>query len=120
MKVGPWQEYSSKVQAVAASATPTAPNLRGEGATEEAKKLIAPMSYVSADVPPLLLFHEASDRVVDVSNSDDFVESLKAAGAKDITYNRYTDGSGHGVFNANRKETHAEMERFFARTLGKP
>jgi acetyl esterase/lipase len=115
---GPWQEYSSAVAAVAASATPTSPNvLRG---SEEDKMLIAPMSYVSADAPPFLLFHEASDRTVAVSNSDDFVAALKKAGAKDISYRRYTDGSGHGVFARNAKETGPAMIQFFARTIGRP
>ncbi len=114
---GPWQEYSSAVAAVAASAMPTTPNIRG--GSEEDRKLIAPMSYVSAGAPPFLLFHEASDRTVNVSNSDNFVEALRKAGAKDVTYRRFTDGSGHGVFTKNAKETGPEMEQFFARTIGK-
>jgi len=114
---GPWQEYSSIVQAVACSATPTRPNLRG--GSEEDRKLIALMSYVRADAPPFLLFHEASDGTVNVSNSDDFVEALRQVGAKDVTYKRYTDGSGHGVFIRNTQETAPAMEQFFARTIGK-
>ena len=113
---GPWQEHSSAVQAVAASATPTRPNV--PGGTEADKTLIAPMTYVSADAPPFLLFHEASDSTVNVSNSDDFVAALKEAGATDVIYKRYTDGSGHGVFRANLEETAPEMMRFFARALG--
>ncbi|MHC4997149.1 MAG: alpha/beta hydrolase fold domain-containing protein [Planctomycetota bacterium] len=120
LDVGPWQEYSSAVQAVAASATPTSPRVRGEGYTEEHNKLVAPMTYVSADAPPFLLFHEESDRTVPVSNSDDFVKALKEAGAMDITYMRYTDGSGHGVFSANKEETFPALEKFFTRTLEKP
>ena len=116
LDAGPWQEYSSAVQAVAGSATPTRPNI--PGGTEADRALIAPMTYVSADAPPFLLFHEVSDRVVNVSNSDELAAALKEAGAADVTYKRYADGSGHGVFQANFEETAAEMERFFARTLG--
>jgi acetyl esterase/lipase len=112
---GPWQDYSSQVQAVAASATPTRPMSRGRPDAQLAS--IAPMTYVSADAPPFLLFHEASDRTVDVSHSDDFVKALKLAGAKDVTYRRLTDGSGHGAFNKNLKESSADMAEFFARTL---
>ena len=113
---GPWLEHSSAVQAVAASATPARPNL--PGGTEADKALISPLTYVSADAPPFLLFHEASDRTVNVSNSDDLVSALKNAGATAVIYKRYTDGSGHGVFRTNLDETAPEMRRFFARALG--
>ena len=113
---GPWLEHSSSVQAVAASATPTRPNV--PGGTEADRALISPLTYAFADAPPFLLFHEASDRTVNVSNSDDLVSALKNAGASDVNYKRYTDGSGHGVFRANFEETAPEMRRFFDRTLG--
>ena len=115
---GPWREFSSAVQAVAASATPTLPKF-GRG-SDEVKKLVAPMTYVSADVPPMLLFHDESDRTVPVINSDGFVEALKNVGARDITYKRYNNNSGHGVFGRNAKETVPMMETFFARTLKAP
>ena len=115
---GPWQDFSSAVQAVAASATPTLPRF-GRG-SDKVKKLVAPMTYVSADSPPMLLFHDESDRTVPIINSDGFVKALKNAGAKDITYKRYTNNSGHGVFGRNAKETVPMMEAFFARTLKAP
>ena len=113
---GPWRDYSSRVQAVAASATPTS---MGERWDDPGMDLIKPMSYITADAPPFLLFHEESDRTVPVSNSDDFVRAMKAAGAKDINYMRYTDGSGHGVFGANQDETWPAMQAFFDRVLRK-
>ncbi len=112
---GPWREFSSGVQAVVASATPTLPTFGS--ASNEVKKLVAPMTYVSAVSPPMLLFHDQGDRTVPVANSDGFVEALKKAGAKDITYKRYNNKSGHGVFGRNAKETTPLMEAFFARTL---
>ena len=103
---------------MAASATPTSPNIRG--GTDEQRALIAPMNYVMAASPPLLLFHEVSDKTVPISNSDDFVAALKEAGAMDVTYRRLSDGSGHGVFQKGLKRHQRDMADFFARTLGQP
>ena len=114
---GPWQSFSSRVQAVVASATPT--SMGGRTETDSSTDMIKPMSYITADAPPFLLVHEESDRTVPVSNSDDFVKAMKEVGAKDINYKRYTDGSGHGVFQENIEETGPLMEAFFERTLRK-
>jgi len=78
---GPCQDYSSAVQAVAASAT--APGLLDERNFDV--ELIQPMTYVTADAPPLLLFHEETDRTVPVSNADDFDKAMNEAGAEDIS-----------------------------------
>ena len=112
---GPFQDYSSQIQAVAASATPTRPMRRGE--VNPGLAAVAPITYVTKDAPPFLLFHEVSDRLVDIGHSDDFVKALKAAGATDVTYRRMTDGSGHAVFQKNRTAFQEEMVSFFARTL---
>lgn len=112
---GPHQEFSSQIQAVAASATPTRPMSRGK--TDARFAAIAPITYVTEDAPPFLLFHEVSDRLVDIGHSDDFVKALKSAGAQDVTYRRLTDGSGHSVFQKNKGKFSAEMAKFFARTL---
>lgn len=88
---GPYQEFSSEVQAVAASATPTSflipmsDRARGRFAAEmenrnpqrEALQKISPISYLSADTPPFLLFHEASDKTVGVYQSDTFAQALR-------------------------------------------
>ncbi len=79
---------------------------------------MAPINYVSADAPPILLFHDESDGTVPIANGDEFVKALRDAGAKDVTYKRYTNESGHGVFSRNAKETAPLMKAFFARTLG--
>ena len=63
--------------------------------------------------PPFLLFHEVSDRLVDIGHFDDFIKALKVAGAKDITYRRMTDGSGHAIFQKNRTSFQEEMVSFF-------
>lgn len=130
---GPWQDESSNVQAVCASATPTSflspmnsrvRTSQNNGAqngvmqmSDEMKAKVSPITYVSAEAPPFLLVHEASDRTVNVSQSDQLVEALKKAGATDVTYMRYEDGTGHGTFNANQKETKPAMRKFFDRVL---
>ncbi len=128
---GPWRDYSSMVQAVVAGATPTSflipinarharqiteGNSRADW-PEELKKKCSPISYVAADAPPFLLFHSTSDSTVNVRQSDDFVKALRQAGAKDITYKRYEDQSGHGVFGKHIDETGPARQAFFDRVL---
>ena len=126
---GSFMNYSSAVQAVVSSATPTDFSLfRGGGASsgflagpeetlKDRIKKASPISYVRKDAPPFLLFHGTSDKTVDVKHSDTFVEALKKAGAKDVTYIR-VEGAGHGVFGQNKLENHKRMDEFFERTLG--
>lgn len=129
---GPYQTYSSAVQAVVASATPTSflipmsdrarERFEQEKASSNAERdamrsKISPATYVSADTPPMLLFHETSDKTVGVYQSDTFVRALRDAGAKDINYMLFGDGSGHGVFQHNLTVTETAREAFFARTL---
>ncbi|MEQ1859211.1 MAG: alpha/beta fold hydrolase [Chthoniobacteraceae bacterium] len=127
---GPYQDQSSLLQAVCASATPTDFKLFGggrsstggllagdEATAEERSRKASPISYVAKDAPPFLLIHGTTDTTVNVKHSDTFVEALKAAGAKDVTYIRI-EGSGHGVFNEHSAKTGPAMEEFFKRTLG--
>ncbi len=129
---GPYQEQSSLLNAVCASAVPTdflnwhvpiedhrvlAPLLAGpEGTLMERARKASPITYVHADAPPFLIIHGTADRTVDVSQADRFVDALREAGAKDVTYMRF-DNAGHGVFGQHRDETYPAMEQFFARTL---
>lgn len=124
---GPWQNQSSLIQAVAASATPTDFSLfkrRREGDTKwvndkykpgELAKLSSPITHLAKDAPPFLLFHGTADKTVDVKHSDTFVEALKKLEC-DVTYIRIPD-AGHGVFNQHADRTKPAMEEFFARTL---
>lgn len=127
---GPFQEQSSLLQAVCASATPADFRLFGGGraansgliagdeATLEARaRQASPITYVAADAPPFLLIHGTADTTVNVKHGDSFAAALKAAGAKDVTYLRI-DGSGHGVFNEHAAQTGPAMAEFFKRTLG--
>jgi len=116
---GPYQKYSSMVQSAHCSSTPIMPRFRkGKGSNQDVRK-IQPMTYISADVPPLYLIHGASDQKAPVSYVDDFVKALREAGAKDITYKRYTDGTGHGAYVKHIEEARPAREAFFARTLMK-
>lgn len=129
---GPYQEYSSAVQAIVASATPTSflipmsergkerferETLNPDPERDDLRKKISPISYISPETPPMLLFHEESDRTVGVYQSDTFVKALREAGAKDVNYVLFGDGTGHGTFRANIAITEPMREAFFARTL---
>ena len=118
---GPYQEYSSMVQAAHCSSTPIMPGfrgLRGKPADPDVQK-IQPMTYVSGDVPPLYFIHGTEDTKAPVRFLDDFVKALREAGAKDITYKRYDDGTGHGAYVKHIEEARPAREAFLARTLGK-
>ena len=138
---GPWQEYSSMVQAVVCSATPSnflvpmndrvrpqppssGPQERSRGRiggnfSDEMRKKMSPITYVSADAPPFMIVHDTSDRTVAVRHGDDLHKALKDAGAKVVTYLRYDDGYGHGVWGGNAAALGPAREIFFARHLKK-
>ena len=94
-------------------------NFERQSATRDKslRKKISPISWVSPDAPPMLLFHEESDRTVGVYQSDTFVQALRDAGAKDVNYMLFGDGTGHGTFQRNLLITEPMREAFFARTL---
>jgi len=132
---GPYQDQSSLLQAVCCSATPT--DLTNWGAQrddsflkhgllagpeetfEQRAKQASPIKHVRPDAPPFLVIHGTADRVVPIAHGDRFVEALKKAKAKDVTYMRF-EGDGHGVFSQRSAETYPAMEKFFARTIGSP
>jgi len=115
---GPWQEYSSMVQSVVGSATPTEipERFRSNTLTKEELRNISPMAHVSSNAPPFLLIHDVSDRTVPVEQADEFVTALKQAGAKEVSYFRFDNGSGHGVIR-NINVIKPAMESFFMQTL---
>ncbi len=86
-------------------------------ALKMAQAKISPITYVSADTPPMLLFHELSDNTVGVYQSDTFVKAQRDAGAKDINYVLLGYGSGHGVFAQNIATLEPMREAFFEQTL---
>ena len=126
---GPFQDQSSLVQAVCASATPTnfllfdnrrksqrtKPGELFAGPTETVEdrgRRASPSTYVAADAPPFLLVHGTADTTVNIKHSDTFHAALKKAGAKNLEYIR-VEGAGHGVFHKSSEKTYPAMEKFF-------
>jgi len=73
---GGWDEFSSAVTAAAGGSTPAVlPERFGD------PQKYSPMTYVTADGPPILLMHGTEDNIVPVASVDKFVEKLKNTGA---------------------------------------
>jgi acetyl esterase/lipase len=102
---GPYQNYSSAVQAVVSDSGPIdllyqyehnqiraaigqflggAPS--GLRATDY--QLASPMNHISPQTPPLLLIYGGADTQVGVETADRFVIALNQAGLKDVSYYR--------------------------------
>jgi dipeptidyl aminopeptidase/acylaminoacyl peptidase len=129
----PHREYSSAVQAVCASATPTdftasvganAGRYREQGSLffgpeetlAERMRKASPVTYARSDAPPILLIHGDTDTTVKPEQSLKLYAALKTAGARDVALMLIHD-VGHGVFAQYRTITYPAMEAFFARTL---
>ncbi len=114
---GPYQEFSSAVQAAHCSSTPIMPRYgRGKAAGRDVKQM-QPMTYLRADAPPLYFIHGAQDlRKAPIQYMDAFVEALRDIGVKDMTYKRYED-AGHGVYVQYLKTARPARTSFFIRTL---
>ena len=114
---GPYQEYSSGVQAAHCSSTPVKPNHRQRRGDNTDYSNIQAITYVSAKTPPLYFIHGKEDtQKAPIRYLEEFVNALQEAGAKDITYKRYDD-AGHGVYVQHIEEARAAREAFFIRTL---
>ncbi|MBN1362341.1 MAG: alpha/beta hydrolase [Sedimentisphaerales bacterium] len=112
---GGWNDYSSNVTAVVGGSPPTSLPARFGDPVK-----YSPSTYVSAETLPILLIQGTADRIVRVETTDDFVEKLKQAGAKDVTYVRI-EGGDHGVaYDSFLDRSTAAMNEFFERTLAKP
>ena len=107
------------VQSAHRASTPIMPRYgRKKGSGRDVRE-IQPMSYVSADVPPLYFIHATEDNKAPINYLDDFVKALKDAGAKDVTYKRYADGTGHGAYVKHLDESRRSRKEFLDRTLMK-
>jgi acetyl esterase/lipase len=131
---GPHQEFSSSVQAAASDSGPIdlkhqhehdqvryaiQPFLGGppEGDRLAAYKLASPSSHVSKQVCPMLLIYGVEDEQVGVETSDAFVNALREAGLKDVTYHRLA-AVGHCPHSIKRVPWLAPVvDDFFKRTL---
>ena len=130
---GPHREFSSAVQAVCCSATPTNFRLWGEEVrngggrnaalfgtqdVEQTMGLASPVTYVTSSSPPFLMMHGTADTTVPVQQSDDLRALFQEKNSQDVTYLRI-DGAGHGVFRQYSSETEPAMREFFDRVLGR-
>ena len=128
---GPHRKYSSAVQAVCCSATPTNFRLWGEEVRngggraaalfgtqdiEQTMELASPVTYVTSGSPPFLMVHGTADTTVPVQQSDDLNTLFQEHESSDVTYLRIND-AGHGVFRQHASETVPAMQEFFDRVL---
>jgi len=109
---GGWNEYSSTINAAAGGSTPTV-----LGARFGDPQKYSPTTYISANAVPILLMHGVDDPIVPVATADEFVDKLKKAGAKDVTYVRVEKANHDVVYQQFLDRTMSEMDKFFARTL---
>ncbi|MFK5705973.1 alpha/beta hydrolase fold domain-containing protein [Ligilactobacillus sp. LYQ139] len=107
---------------------PTAPEtilLRGVSMLEDKTTRISaipndvhrasPLNYVTEAVPPVLLMHGTSDRVVDPTESLTMYELLKKVGC-DVTYTQIK-GAGHGTVEWYQEEVINNVVQWFIKHL---
>lgn len=111
---GGWNEYDSRIAAVAAGSPPTElPAMFGDPQKH------SPITYLTADALPILLIQGTADRIVRREVTDRFVEKAKSVGAKDIRY-EVMDGGDHGVaYDSFLDRSTNAMTRFFADAIGR-
>ena len=109
---GGWDAQSSRLNMVIAGSPPTE---LGRNAPM-AKKEWWPIGYISGDQPPMFLIQGSDDNIVKAPLTEDFVNKMKAAGAK-VEYLKI-DGVGHDVaYSSKLSITDPAMEKFFAACL---
>jgi len=132
---GPYQDYSSEVQAVIPWYAPSDMRMRTQGDEEKTKGMatrfcgtedldkasrimskMSPILYMDREnLPPFLFVHGNADRLVNYQNSVDMCAKMKENGqnAELITVN----GQGHGFFDGD--EYYQKMYAFFRKYLGR-
>ena len=132
---GPYQNESSAVQAVVSDSGPidlvhqfhhqqvhtVIEKLLGgppEGDRLAEYRRASPSSYVSAKLPPLMLIYGEADSQVGVETADQFVEVLRHAGLKELSYLRLgkVDHCPHSLIRVPWLVP--AVNEFFVRTLG--
>ena len=128
--VGEYLDQSSRVQAVVDMFGPTDLIVQFEGGYEGASRVFAgfdaalasPVTYVTPDDPPFLLFHGDSDPLVPIEQSQIFLAALQAAGvpAKLVI----VENSGHSfkpdegkTISPSRQEIAQMVVEFFEEKL---
>ena len=111
---GGWNDFSSSVTALAGGSPPTVLPARYANAEK-----YSPVSYISGKALPILLIQGTADRIVNSQITDDFVAKLKAAGAKDIRYERIESAEHDVAYNNFLDRTANVMNHFFVDVLKK-
>ncbi len=111
---GGWNEYDSRIAAVAAGSPPTElPAMFGDPQKH------SPLTYVTADAVPMLLIQGTADRIVRKEVTDRFVEKARSVGVKDLRY-EVMEGGEHGVaYDSFLDRSTAAITRFFTDTVGR-
>jgi acetyl esterase/lipase len=121
---GGWKGYSSRVQAVCNWSGPvyfapdTATNnaiynlLGGTSSNKQSlAKMASPLTYITDDDPPFLIFHGTADEVVKPEQSDSLYKSLIKA--KRVATLKLFEGGGHfAVYGAQPGAISGGMPRF--------
>jgi acetyl esterase/lipase len=110
---GGWTEFSSGINSVVAASTPV--RVRGTG--PDADKW-SPTSYITNNLPPILLIQGTKDEVVRPDTVDAFVEQLKKVEGLDVTYLQITNGPHATAYDMHVETSRNVMERFYGRTIG--
>lgn len=120
---GPYQEFSSEVQAVCSVVPPSDFRnyyvygfLAGPYKTRKDRiRKASPVLYANRNAPPFLIIHGQNDQIVPFEQGKALYDSLVEAGASDVTF---LDLPGsHAVFRENFDITKPAVANFFARVL---
>ncbi len=115
---GDYQEYSSRVQAVVNLFGPTDDEafcipakietvFGADSCEDDVITIASPMTHISADDPPFLIFHGDQDDVVPISQSERLQEALTAGGVP--TTFIVVENAGHGFSRAGDGEMNPNM-----------
>jgi len=86
--------------------------------TPELLKSASPVTYLSTDDPPVLIFHGDKDQVVPLSQSEHLHKRLQEAGLESSLH--VVEGAGHGGLQFSDSTRYALIREFLARYIKQP
>ena len=120
--VGGNLDQSSKVHAVVDLFGPSALGLFAEESerfrrnkTPELLKSASPVTYLSADDPPVLILHGDEDQLVPLRQSEHLHKRLQETGLESSFH--VIEGAGHGGMQFSDSTRYALIREFFARHI---